>query len=226
MPSLVSPVVPQVFTRAVVCVQALRLRASPSLQSESLATVARGTAVDVLDTVSDSSVWVHVRAGKKIGWMARKYLIAEEHQAAPPGPSEEFPWMPLALGELGTSELTAPGQSNPRVIEYLRSTDLGVELAGDDSTPWCSGFANWCVQKCGYAGTNSAAARSWLDWGRTLQRPRRGVVVVLKRGQTGGHVGFFIRRDAERLWLLGGNQSNQVSIAGYDPTRLLDYRVP
>jgi uncharacterized protein (TIGR02594 family) len=82
------------------------------------------------------------------------------------------------------------------------------------------------VEKSGHAGTDSAAARSWLGWGRSVSRPRRGVIAVLQRGPVGGHVGFFIRKDTERLWLLGGNQANMVSIAGYDPARLLDYRVP
>lgn len=224
----------QPFSRAVVNVRSLRLRASPSLESATLASLARGTAVDVLpDDVEHGlpGVWVHVQAGKRIGWMARKYLTPEDHHAAPPGPAEEFPWMPIALADLGVTENTDPGKTNPRVAEYLASTNLGVELAGNDSTPWCSGFVNSCVERSGYAGTDSAAARSWLDWGRTVMRPRRGVIAVLQRGPVGGHVGFFIRKDTlpaggGRLWLLGGNQANMVSIAGYDPARLLDYRVP
>jgi uncharacterized protein (TIGR02594 family) len=225
---------PPPFFRAVVNVRALRLRASPTLESATLASLPRGTAVEVLPdehTSLGTGVWAHVRAGKRMGWMARKYLTPEDHQAAPPGPCEEFPWMPIALGEVDTAEFTEPGQTNPRVAEYLATTDLGIELAGDDSTPWCSGFVNWGVEKSGHAGTNSAAARSWLDWGRELKLPRRGVIAVFKRGQFGGHVGFFIRRDtlaagAGRLWILGGNQSDRVSIAGYDPARLLGYRVP
>jgi uncharacterized protein (TIGR02594 family) len=182
--------------------------------------------VQVVDLLGESNVWAHVQAGKRIGWMAKKYLTPEDHQAAPPSAEEECPWMPVALGELGVRESTEPGQSNPRIVLYLLSTDLGHEQAHDDSTPWCSAFINWCVERSGHAGTNSAAARSWLDWGRPISIPRRGVLAVFKRGQSGGHVGAFIRRDTERIWVLGGNQTNEVSIAGYAPDRLLGYRLP
>ena len=207
-------------------VRALRLRASPATDAAVLASLPRGTAVDVVTWKGDAPVWVQVRAGRRIGWMARKYLTAEDHQAAPPGPAEEFPWMPIALGELGTREDTDPGETNPRVAEYLAATDLHHELAADDSTPWCSGFACWCVEKSGHASTNSAAAKSWLDWGRPLSIPRRGVIAIFQRGQVGGHVGFYVRRDTEKIWVLGGNQGNLVSVAGYAPDRLLGYRLP
>jgi uncharacterized protein (TIGR02594 family) len=213
------------IVRYVVNARALRLRESPALDSRTVATVPRGTVVQVITVPVSGSVWAQVQAGKRIGWMARKYLTPEDHQAAPPSAQEEFPWMPIALGELGVRERTEPGESNPRVEEYLLSTDLGAGLAKDDSTPWCSGFVNWCVEKSGYAGSNSAAAASWLGWGRGLNVARRGVVAVLKRAG-GHHVGFYLRRDTEKLWLLGGNQTNEVGIAGYDPARLLGYRVP
>jgi uncharacterized protein (TIGR02594 family) len=222
------------FYRAVVNARALRLRESPSLESATVASLPRGTAVEVLPDGTTSpiagpyGVWVHVRAGKRIGWMCRKYLTPEDHQAAPPSEVEEFPWMPLALGEVGVTEVPGPGD-NPRIAQYLHSTDLDSPLAAHDSTLWCSGFINWCVERSGYAGTNSAAARSWLDWGRPVTLPRRGIIAVLERGAFGGHVGFFVRKDAGatgKLWLLGGNQANSVNIAGYDPARLLGYRVP
>lgn len=217
---------PQPFHRAIVNVKALRLRESPALDSAILSALPRGTAVEIITKSGSPAIWAQVRAGKRIGWMALKYLTPEDHQAAPPGPSEEFAWMPIALGELGTPEWTEAGQTNPRVAEYLAATDLDQELASDDSTPWCSGFACWCVEKSGHASTNSAAAQSWLGWGRPLSLPRRGVIAVFKRGQIGGHVGFFIRRDTEKIWVLGGNQTNLVSIAGYAPDRLLGYRLP
>jgi uncharacterized protein (TIGR02594 family) len=137
---------------------------------------------------------------------------------------EEFPWMPIALAELGTTEDAGDG-SNPRVVEYLRSTSLGRGMASTDATPWCSAFVNWCVESAGLSGTNSAAARSWLNWGKPLEVPRRGCVVVLSR-DGGGHVGFFLRTSPVGIWLLGGNQNNRVMEAAYHPSRLLGFRVP
>lgn len=211
--------------RAVVSASALRLREKPDVTATALSSVPRGTTVDVLG-VSPDGHWTQVKAGRRIGWMASKYLIAEDHPVVPKSPREEFAWMPIATGELGVREALVPGETNPRVAQYLGSTNLHRSLAHDDSTPWCSGFVNWCIEKAGFVGTDSAAARSWISWGRPLDVPRRGCIVVLSRGSKGGHVGFFIRRSATTLEVLGGNQSNSVSVAGYDSTRLLALRVP
>ena len=93
----------------------------------------------------------------------------------------------------------------------------------------CSSFVNWCFQQVGYEGTRSAAARSWLHWGTSLDHPHYGCVVVLARGKNPslGHVGFFTdRRPDGKVVILGGNQGNAVSIAAYDAQRVLDYRWP
>lgn len=210
--------------RAVVTASALRLREKPEVTALALSSVPRGTTVDVLGVTPDG-FWTQVKAGRRVGWMASKYLVAEDHPLVPKSPREEFPWMAIASGELGVSEKAGPG-SSVRVVEYLASTNLHAALAKDDSTPWCSAFVNWCVEKAGLAGTDSAAARSWLGWGREVLVPRRGCVVVLSRGNKGGHVGFFVRRTGSTLEVLGGNQDNAVRVAGYDITRLIGYRVP
>lgn len=212
-------------TLAVVNASELRLRAAPSLGASVLSSLPRGSTVRVYETSIDG-LWTAVgtpTSRKWAGWMASKYLSLPDHPAAPKGPREEFSWMAVALGELGVREVMGPGDS-PRVLEYLASTDLDRAAAADDETPWCSAFVNWCVEKVAMAGTNSAAARSWLGWGRTLYVPRRGVITVLKRGEGHGHVGFFVSRSTDGVTLLGGNQDNRVCVATYDITRVLGYR--
>ena len=209
--------------RAVVTASALRLRELAQLSSTPLSTVPRGTVVDVLGITPDGH-WTQVKAGRRVGWMASKYLVAEDHPLAPKSPREEFPWMTIAMGELGVKE-TPGAASNPRVLEYLASTNLDPALSSQDSTPWCSGFVNWCVEKSGGAGTDSASARSWLHWGRAIQLPRRGCVAVFSRSG-GGHVGFFVKRTGTHAEVLGGNQGNAVGVSGYAIDRLLGYRVP
>lgn len=209
--------------KAVVTASALRLREQPNPHAPMLSSVPRGQVVEVLG-VSPDGLWSQVRAGRRIGWMSRKYLTPETHVLAPTAPREEFAWMTIASAELGVTEKTG-ALNEPRVLEYLASTNLERSLMHLDSTPWCSAFVNWCVERAGFAGTDSASARSWLSWGRPLTLPRRGAITVLSR-HDGGHVGFFIRRDSSRIYLLGGNQANMVSVAGYDETRLLGYRVP
>lgn len=67
-------------------------------------------------------------------------------------------------------------------------------MARDDSTAWCSSFANWCVEQSGYRGSNSAAAESWKEWGEEMKEPRYGAIVVVTRATnpTKYHVGFFL----------------------------------
>lgn len=137
---------------------------------------------------------------------------------------DEFPWMPIALDEMGVTE--TPGTGNtPRIVEYLRSTTIGAGLAGRDATPWCSAFVNWCLKRAGVQGTNSAAARSWLHWGEGIATPRRGCIVVFSR-DAGGHVAFFMNATPDWILVLGGNQGDRVSIGKYASHRLLEYRVP
>ena len=119
-----------------------------------------------------------------------------------------------------------PGDgNNPRVVEYLKSTDLDAASASKDSTFWCSAFVNWCVEKSGFAGSNSAAARSWLNWGKNIARPRRGCIAVFRRG-SGGHVAFYVGSAGGAYRVLGGNQSDAVCLADYPKARVLGFRVP
>lgn len=89
----------------------------------------------------------------------------------------------------------------------------------------------------GYAGTDSAWAKSWINWGRGLTRPRLGCIVVWDRDtarEDGGHVGFFIAEHADSVTVLGGNQSDSVKEATYPKDgrvgsmdyKLLGYRIP
>lgn len=132
-------------------------------------------------------------------------------------------WFLLALDEIGVTEIAGQA-ANARITAYHATTSLG---ASSDEVAWCSAFVNWVMTKAGSPGTGSAAARSWLTWGRGLTVPSLACVVVLSRdagGAGSGHVGFFIRKDAQHVWLLGGNQGNVVSIARYPLARVLGYR--
>lgn len=124
-----------------------------------------------------------------------------------------------AKGEMGINEF--PGKKhNKRVLEYHDTTSLD---APDDETPWCSSFVNWVVRKCGLKGTNSAAAKSWMKWGKELKKPVKGCIVVFSR-KGGNHVAFYDHEDANYIYVLGGNQSNSVNISAYAKSRLLGYR--
>ena len=134
-------------------------------------------------------------------------------------------WYSTAIRELNQSEIKGK-KHNPRILEYHSKTKL---KAKSDEVSWCSSFVNWCFARTGIRGTESAAARSWLGWGKVLERPKVGCVVVFWRVRLSGwqgHVGFFVREDEKHIWVLGGNQDNKVSIKKYRKSRLLGYRWP
>ena len=132
--------------------------------------------------------------------------------------------MEIALGEYGNIEV-AGANSNPEVMKYFHET--GREWVNDDSTPWCDAFADWVVMKAGGQPSPGLLARAWLDVGEIVLEPKVGDLTIfwrVKPDSVYGHVGFFVRRDGEHIWVLGGNQSDMVKIAAYSVDRLLGYR--
>lgn len=134
-------------------------------------------------------------------------------------------WYTLAEAELGQAEI--PGKDhNPRILEYLRVA--GFPDVQNDEDAWCAVFANWALMEAGQPGTHSRMARSFLGYGKTLSKPTKGCIVVMKRGSNPqqGHVGFFSHAKDKRVYLLGGNQANKVSIASFPESDVLSYREP
>lgn len=132
----------------------------------------------------------------------------------------------IARGELGTHEIRG-AQDNPRVLEYHQATSL---RARNDETSWCSSFVNWTMQQAGVRGTNSAAARSWLDWGQRVPQDaahvRPGDVIVFPRGNNPaqGHVAIVSEvLDNGMVRVIGGNQG--VRGEHYDGVTYADRRL-
>lgn len=128
----------------------------------------------------------------------------------------------IALSEYGTKEI--PGEKhNPDVLKYSKET--GQDWVTTDEIPWCSNFVNWCSMKAGYEYTKKANARSWLDIGFEPFRPEIGDIVVLKRGNDpkSGHTGFLIKRKNGKVWILGGNQRDEVNISVFNENDVLKY---
>lgn len=135
-------------------------------------------------------------------------------------------WMARARREIGVKE-RAGAAHHPRILEYHNATRLHADA---DEVPWCSAFACWVMEQSGIASPRSAAARSWLKWGRPLLLPQPGCVVVLERPTAdhpgSGHVAFYVGQQDGKLLLLGGNQANQVCVRPYDQGRAIGYRWP
>lgn len=110
----------------------------------------------------------------------------------------------------------------PSSLIIVRGASLTPIITGN-----CSAFTNWCMKQSGLKGTQSAMARSWLKWGVGLTIPAFGCIVVMSRGDNtySGHVGFWVGdSDEANIRVLGGNQSNSVSIANFPKAKVLGYR--
>jgi uncharacterized protein (TIGR02594 family) len=130
-----------------------------------------------------------------------------------------------AYGEMGQREIAGP-KNNPRIMEYFAA--CGAKWVKNETTPWCGSFIGWCANENGLPMPDEPLrARAWLDWGQECQ-PQPGAVTVLRRGKnpTEGHVGLFVRQEGDKVFLLGGNQGDAVTISAFPADAVLGYRWP
>lgn len=135
------------------------------------------------------------------------------------------PWLKTAYGYLGTKEEQGP-KSNSVIIGWAKS--LGGWIASfykSDDIPWCGLFVAACFATHRMSTPSSAlSALAWADWGQP-SKIAPGAVLVFKR-QGGGHVGFYVGEDSTAFHVLGGNQSDSVSITRIAKDRLVAVRWP
>ena len=132
----------------------------------------------------------------------------------------------VAEGYLGVTEYPA-AKHNPQIVKFY--ADSGHSWVQDDETPWCAAFVGSVLAECGIQGTKELNARSYSKWGEAvdLSQARKGDIVVFWRGSRDswkGHVAFFSHYEDGKVYVLGGNQGNKVSIAPYPTERLLTIR--
>lgn len=140
-------------------------------------------------------------------------------------PVTELPWIAEGRRLLGRHEQ----RDNGWLSRWLKSD--GRTLGDPAKLMWCGDFVETCIRLAqpaelftGPLGQNPYWARNWLGFGDATQ-PTYGAVVVFERG-TGGHVGFAVGESAAEIYVLGGNQSNAVTIAPISKARLLGARWP
>jgi len=138
---------------------------------------------------------------------------------------------------------SANAHSNPALtasqyINYSENThraELAAYIGVDPKrTEWCAAFVNAVLTESGIANNalhqHPYAARSFLDWGTVVETPIPGDLIIFPRGNISwqGHVGFYLStaiiNNTEYYYILGGNQSNKVSIDLYRATRALGIR--
>ena len=156
---------------------------------------------------------------------AMKALLAANGRAASAAPPGPLPWITQAKSALGRHE----ARDRTWLMDWLKRD---VRSLGDPSkNPWCGDFVETCIRMglpdeplLGDLGTNPYWARNWLLFGQSVN-PITGAVLIFERS-SGGHVSFAVGQDDTHFYVIGGNQSDAVTIARIAKSRLLGSRWP
>lgn len=144
----------------------------------------------------------------------------------------ELPWVAEARKHIGLKEDTSKIRHNPTILRWLdqmgKFSNESRAWWKEDETPWCGLFVGVCLglsQR--FVVKEWYRARAWESQQLTkLSRPAYGAIVTFTR-DGGGHVGFIVGKDKRgNLMVLGGNQSNAVSIAPFAVSRITGYYWP
>lgn len=131
-----------------------------------------------------------------------------------------------ALKLFGTLEV--PGRKdNPTIIGWAK--EVGGEVADfykADSIPWCGLFMAVVARRAGKdVPAHPLWALSWSAFGAKTAAPGLcDVLTFVRKG--GGHVALYVGEDASAFHVLGGNQSDRVSITRIARSRLYAARRP
>jgi uncharacterized protein (TIGR02594 family) len=126
-----------------------------------------------------------------------------------------------ALDLYGVKEKIGDGD-NPEILAWAKECNIYGYTA--DAIPWCGLFIALCAKRAGKKiPENPLWARNWAGWGESSPH-ELGAVLVFARSGGGGHVGLCVGEDKECYHVLGGNQSDSVSVTRIRKERLLACR--
>jgi len=130
------------------------------------------------------------------------------------------PWVTEARRFIGLHE-----------VKNAKALDKALRLDASEIA-WCGAFVGMVIAAAlpkEPMPANPLGSRNWLKLGKPLDEPQIGAIAVFWRGSKDGwqgHVGIVVGHDKTHLHILGGNQSDSVSIARIAKSRLLGYRWP
>lgn len=129
------------------------------------------------------------------------------------------------LKQFGVHEVVGHG-SNPTIMGWVDELGIPRSVYPDDDVAWCGLFVAIVAKRAGkVVPHNPLWARNWANFGHETDLAGLGDILVFQRGN-GGHVGLYVGEDETAFHVLGGNQSNQVSITRVAKSRLLASRRP
>ncbi|WP_406646834.1 TIGR02594 family protein [Aliisedimentitalea scapharcae] len=166
---------------------------------------------------------------RSIGFRSRPFIGPLTLAALTETPKEEqerqtVPWMAEAAKIRGLHE-----QRN--TAQLRKWFDKSVSWIDPRDIPWCGAFTATCFRKWRpdiALPENPLGARNWQHWGKASD-PVFGSCLVfwrISKHHWAGHVGFYHGEDDTHFHVLGGNQSNAVTVTRVAKSRLLSARWP
>lgn len=159
---------------------------------------------------------------RAMGLLARPYVGPQTYDLllADPKPlpwADLPPWITEGMRIMGWHERA----QNAELRAWLKSD--GHALGDPARYPWCGDFVETAIrlalpnEPMQPLKGNPYWALNWRNFGVPCG-PLVGAVVSIRR-DGGGHVGFAVAHDGSRIYVLGGNQSNTVSVSPIEAGR-------
>jgi uncharacterized protein (TIGR02594 family) len=134
---------------------------------------------------------------------------------------------PLSRSDAAEAAAQVPGAAGV-LLEALRWRGRTARQIGLPSKLWCADFMNFVLRRAGGKGTQSRAARSFLQYGKKLDGPRVGALVIFyRKGPNNGHVGVVRGTDGQgNPIVVSGNHGQTVSQSVYPKSKVMAYMMP
>jgi uncharacterized protein (TIGR02594 family) len=150
----------------------------------------------------------------------------------PAGVPDEVPTMgepavmKRARQDLGQEEIPGPA-ANPVIMAWWRYVDY--DPPNGDETPNCAAAMAAWHEESGHRSPRAPNARAWMNWGKAVDKPKIGDVVVEWRDTIdgwAGHVTLYAGPGSTpgTYMALGANQGDKVCIQERTRAKVLGYR--
>lgn len=125
----------------------------------------------------------------------------------------------------GTKEVAGSANS-PVILGWAKEVGLAKSYT-DDAIPWCGLFMAVVAKRAGKPVMEGPLwARNWAAFGQAADEAQLGDVLVFRRSESAGHVGLYVGEDYGAFHVLGGNQSDGVTITRIARDRCIAVRRP
>ena len=162
-----------------------------------------------------------------VSGMATPALATGEKRGERFGNSEPLESMARSRTDVAEAAAQVPGAAGV-LLEALRWRGRTARQIGLPTQLWCADFMNFVLRRAGGKGTQSRAARSFLQYGKRLDGPRVGAIAILyRKGPNSGHVGVVRGTDGQgNPILVSGNHGPTVMQSVYPKAKVMAYVMP